>query len=533
MRLFVAGALVAVLFGPATVLIGLGVLMNPAVQAACLTTTNGMSVATVPDHLETATRDGIDVRLDRRQLTQAATIIRVGGEITGVGRDGVTVALMAALTESRLRMLANEAAYPSSRSYPHDGDGGDHDSLGLFQMRPSTGWGTVAELMDPAYQARAFFGGPSRPNHGSPRGLLDIDDWTSMSKSAAAQAVEVSAFPDRYATWEPVAEKIINVLTTDEGRDRGRLAETSRVVFPLPAGTSVRSSGFGMRRHPITGVYKLHTGADYAAKIGTPILAAADGRVVFAGPSAGYGNLILIEHTVDSRRVASGYAHMGATGIGVHVGDHVTAGQQIAEVGMAGYTTGAHLHLEVRPGGAHAAPIDPEPWLAAQGASTLDEGSSTTATNCSLASDADAATFTGDEPDQLVDDPTSDGQINARTAHVLAHLDKAFPESSWACWRAGSSASNDHSAGRACDGTFGNRIGIRATGTTLERGWRAATWLKTDAGELGVAYLIWQGRIWSVARSGEGWRPYDGGGMFDPRSVTGGHFDHLHVSVAR
>jgi murein DD-endopeptidase len=55
-------------------------------------------------------------------------------------------------------------------------------------MRPQSGWGTVEELMDPDYQAAAFFGGPDGPNHGSPRGLLDIPGWEEMGKGEAAQA---------------------------------------------------------------------------------------------------------------------------------------------------------------------------------------------------------------------------------------------------------------------------------------------------------------------------------------------------------
>jgi hypothetical protein len=67
--------------------------------------------------------------------------------------------------------------------------------------------------MDPNYQARAFYGGPAGPNHGSPRGLLDIDDWRNLTPAQAAQAVEVSAYPDRYAVWVPVAEQILDALT--------------------------------------------------------------------------------------------------------------------------------------------------------------------------------------------------------------------------------------------------------------------------------------------------------------------------------
>ncbi len=81
-------------------------------------------------------------------------------------------------------------------------------------MRPQAGWGTVAELMEPKFQAAALFGGPSRPNYPSPRGLLDIPSWQSMGLGEAAQAVEVSAFPDRYNNYAPVAEQILATLTT-------------------------------------------------------------------------------------------------------------------------------------------------------------------------------------------------------------------------------------------------------------------------------------------------------------------------------
>lgn len=109
-----------------------------------------------------------------------------------------------------------ESTKPSADPYPNDGDASDHDSLGLFQMRPQAGWGTVPDLMDPVYQARAFFGGPTGPNHPSPRGLLDIPGWQTLSKGEAAQAVEVSAYPDRYANYEPVAEQILTTLTTPQ-----------------------------------------------------------------------------------------------------------------------------------------------------------------------------------------------------------------------------------------------------------------------------------------------------------------------------
>ena len=531
MRRAVLAGLLVVAFAPASLLLAMGVLLNPAAHASCLSSgsSGSLTAGPVPDHLTATTADGVRVHLNQRQLTRAATIIEIGGQTDGVGTDGVTVALMAALTEATLRMLSNTSAHPSSGNYPHDGNGGDHDSLGLFQMRPSTGWGTVSQLMDASYQARAFYGGQTGPNHGSPRGLLDVPGWRGLSKGAAAQAVEVSAYPARYTRWQPVATTILHKLTASGSSST---PETSRVVFPLPAHTWVRTSGFGVRVHPITGVRKLHTGVDFAAPSGTHILAAADGRVVFAGPASGYGNLILIEHTVNGNRVASGYAHMFDDGIHVKVGDHVTAGQHIADVGMAGYATGPHLHFEIRPGDAKSAPVDPQPWLATHSAADLDGAPRGDGTGCVEDSNGSASSYDGTNPNHLVDDPTTNGQITERTAHVLAQIRANFPSTSWSCWSPRPGTQSEHPLGRACDGTFGNSIGTAASGPALDLGWKVTNWMKSNARTLGVEYLIWQGRIWSVARSAKGWRVYDGGGMHDPGSVTGGHYDHLHVTVA-
>lgn len=210
-----ASALVVLVLLAPLVLLGVAAAAVPLTLAATVTGSPPVpSIGNVPGSLTAVTRAGVTVTLNARQLSRAATIIQVAARIPGVGVGGARVALMAALTESSLRMLANTTAYPQTSRYPNDGDGSDDDSLGLFQMRPSTGWGTVADLMDANYQAAAFFGGPSGPNHGSPRGLLDIPTWQALPPGDAAQAVEVSAFPDRYANYEPVADAIIRALTT-------------------------------------------------------------------------------------------------------------------------------------------------------------------------------------------------------------------------------------------------------------------------------------------------------------------------------
>jgi murein DD-endopeptidase MepM/ murein hydrolase activator NlpD len=296
----------------------------------------------------------------------------------------VLIALMAALTESTLRMLANTSAYPESANHPHDGNGSDHDSLGLFQMRPASGWGTVAELMDPTYQARAFYGGPTGPNYPSPRGLLDIPGWQQMDPGEAAQAVEVSAYPDRYQNYQPVAEAILAALTRPAPSDGGPggtpvVPETTRIVFPLPEGTWVRTSPFGWRSDPITGERRFHAGSDFAAADGTPIYAVADGVVMRANYTDAGGGVIVIEHTVRGQRVASMYVHMWAHGIHVAEGNTVTAGQHIGDVGSSGHSTGPHLHLQIHPGGADADPVDSDAWLTSHGAEGITGGDATPA----------------------------------------------------------------------------------------------------------------------------------------------------------
>ncbi|MDN5720423.1 MULTISPECIES: M23 family metallopeptidase [Actinomycetes] len=543
------GLLALVLAAPLLSMVGIGLLMNPALSGACTVSGGSFTVGEVPDELAVQTRDGEQFTLNKTQLTHAATIIEIGSGIDGVNRDGLQIALMAALTESTLRQLANTSAYPESGDYPNDGDGSDNDSLGLFQMRPQSGWGTVADLMDTTYQAEAFFGGPDGPNGGSPRGLLDIPGWEDMGKGEAAQAVEVSAHPERYENYSPVAIAILDALigpttgtATASSTDGSpvivpALAESSRVVFPLPEGTWTATSPFGYRTHPITGERKLHTGADFSAADGTPILAAADGTVTVAEFSGGYGGLVVIEHTIGGATVATAYAHSWEDGIHVTAGDRVTAGQHIADVGSSGMSTGPHLHFEVRDGGTDGEYIDPAAWLNDQNAADLPEaetgppgGDCDPETRSGPGGEPDP--FTGDNPDELVDDPTTDGQITRRTLHLYQQTSAAFPDTTWACYSPRPGSVSEHPLGRACDIAFGNAIGQRPTPAQREQGWEVTNWMKTHAEVLGVEYLIWDGKIWSLARDDEGWRDYNGGGMHDPGSITGGHFDHSHVTVA-
>lgn len=126
--------------------------------------------------------------LNAERRANAQIIVNVGREL-GVPDYGIVIALATAMQESSLRNI----------------NWGDRDSLGLYQQRPSTGWGTAEQIMDQAYATRLFFGGPQNPNRGRTRGLLDIAGWQNMALTDAAQRVQISAYPLAYAKWEPSA----------------------------------------------------------------------------------------------------------------------------------------------------------------------------------------------------------------------------------------------------------------------------------------------------------------------------------------
>lgn len=212
MKKVIAAIVILVVAAPMLLVLGVGFVANPAVSDEEMCLSEDLTVGPVPDQLVSETVNGEPVSLDRTQLERAAAIITGGSGIEGINEEAIIISLMAALTESTLRQLANVGTYPESGDYDNDGDGSDHDSLGLFQMRPQSGWGTVEELMDVDYQVEAFFGGPTGPNYPSPRGLLDIPGWEEMERGEVAQAVEVSAHPERYANWEPVALDIVEAL---------------------------------------------------------------------------------------------------------------------------------------------------------------------------------------------------------------------------------------------------------------------------------------------------------------------------------
>ncbi len=125
------------------------------------------------------------VELTVVQLQHASTINAVG-LARGISEQGRIIAVATAYQESSLRNRTN----------------GDRDSVGLFQQRPSQGWGTAEQIIDPVYSSGKFYDA-----------LLEVPDWQDMSLTEAAQAVQYSAFPDAYAKWEPQATTLVRGLS--------------------------------------------------------------------------------------------------------------------------------------------------------------------------------------------------------------------------------------------------------------------------------------------------------------------------------
>lgn len=158
----------------------------------------------------------------------------------------------------------------------------------------------------------------------------------------------------------PLAPEEVRANAILEGLDRMnsyRLA-AEKSPFAVPVKSAFRfTSGFGYRHDPKGAGNRMHTGTDFAASTGTPIYATADGEVVFAGWDSGYGRLIRIKHDFG---IETYYAHLSQ--IRVNVGERVSRGDRIGDMGSSGRSTGTHLHYEVRIGGD---PVNPMTFIRA------------------------------------------------------------------------------------------------------------------------------------------------------------------------
>jgi murein DD-endopeptidase MepM/ murein hydrolase activator NlpD len=317
----------------------------------------GNGAATGEVCLGTVTNPGATLAgLSAEQARNAGVIVAVG-ERMKVPVRGWVIAIATALQESDLI---------NSR-------GGDQDSLGLFQQRPSQGWGTPEQIMSPDYAATKFY------EH-----LLRVPGWQTMPLTQAAQAVQRSAYPDAYTKHEPRATEIVKAY----------------IGGTLPACDPVAVSAAGWTRPvpgPIVSGFRTperpeHDGIDIGAPRGTVIRTASAGVVVTVlcnvagntypptgGPLpcdsdgnpglSGCGWYVQIRHhdsTVGD--IVSRYCHM-LRQPGVRVGQTVTAGQPIGIVGSSGNSSGPHLHFEIHAGypATRDNAIEPRAFMAAHG----------------------------------------------------------------------------------------------------------------------------------------------------------------------
>ncbi|MER6592709.1 hypothetical protein ABT214_12800 [Micromonospora purpureochromogenes] len=172
-----------------------GVFAGPVTEAHATPAAEAKSVAVVQ-----ADKPGVDksklmphgvqgkqsrIDLDDEQTANVKAIIAATKK-SGMDERAAVVAIATALQESKLENLG------------HLGARNDHDSQGLFQQRPSSGWGTVEQITDPEYSTMAFL-----------KGLKQVDGWQDMPLTKAAQTVQVSAYPDHYAQWEKQAADLV------------------------------------------------------------------------------------------------------------------------------------------------------------------------------------------------------------------------------------------------------------------------------------------------------------------------------------
>lgn len=152
-----------------------------------------------------------------------------------------------------------------------------------------------------------------------------------------------------YRVMRYVARNGIPTYYTPQGQS------LRKAFIRTPVAFARISSGFSLnRRHPILNTIRAHKGVDYAAPIGTPVKATADGVVEFIGVESGYGNVVILKH---GRKYETVYGHLSRFRSGLHRGNSVKQGQVIAYVGMTGLATGPHLHYEFRVDGVPKNPV--------------------------------------------------------------------------------------------------------------------------------------------------------------------------------
>lgn len=317
-----------------------------------------------------------------------------------------------------------------------------------------------------------------------------------------------------------------DACTPDSGVSAGEGGvPDGELSLPLKEGSYTVSSPYKSASRPG------HRGIDLAAPDGTPMYAMADGVVAQAGPAGGFGQWIVLDHTIDGAAYSTVYGHMWDDGLAVKTGDRVKAGQFIGEVGSNGGSTGPHLHFEVWDGGrlSGGSETDPQPWLDR----AVNPGS------------GDGAEAGGDEtePDTVTerdedkkDDPPremlrrggdlppskkilSEDKLQVDSIRIARTVAHRFPDvQTIGGWRPVDKFP-DHPSGRAVDIMIPNF----QTDEGRELGNRIKNYLFEHREEFNIEYMIW--RQMYIPASGQP------NLMEDRFSLTQNHFDHVHVTT--
>ena len=195
----------------------------------------------------------------------------------------------------------------------------------------------------------------------------ESDEYIAIIKKQEEQLLELSGEMEEFiknngsSSSDPDEEEASEEsVSGEEGENSDTEVEkpsnpAKGMIFPIKTAGAYISSPYGMRTHPITGEYKMHSGVDITAGgiNNEPIYASQAGEVIFAGTKGGYGNYIIVDH---GKGITTCYAHCNS--IGVTVGQQVKQGQVIGKVGSTGASTGPHLHFEVRIDGATTNPMN-------------------------------------------------------------------------------------------------------------------------------------------------------------------------------
>ncbi|OZC83404.1 peptidase M23 [Rhodococcus sp. 06-418-1B] len=266
----------------------------------------------------------------------------------------------------------------------------------------------------------------------------------------------------------------------------------------------------------------MHKGIDLAGPVGTPIYAYADGIVAQAGPATGFGMWIVLEHNIDGQTVSTVYGHMFPDGVLVKPGEHVTAGQHIADEGNNGDTTGAHLHFEYHTGlWSPDNAIDPQPFYeAAAEPGSGQTGQSPLPSPSTTAPTSPAPNGGTAEMASLPANVGSEEHFQVDTVRVARAVHAKFPQiTRIGGWRADGGGFDDHPSGRAADIMIDNWSSEE--GKALGDQVKDYLWANRDY--LQIEYMIW--RQEHIPSQGE---PNT---MEDRGSPTQNHFDHVHVTT--